>query len=559
MYKVTITMQNYKTVEMEARLNSGSTTTVPTMLELGKREEVVNVTASSELVRTDTPTVSQTVNADFIQTLPRSDRNALNFLIFLPGVTTVGGAGGARNNTTIAGLPNNQFNITIDGITNSNLLQSGDGFFSLVVPRLDAVEEVTLTTASAGADASGQGAIQIRFVTRSGTNKFETSLYWFQQHAKLNSNTYFNRLNALPVPAATNYTYGGRIGGPIILPGFDGRGKAFFFFNQEEVYNPIETARGRTIIRQSALDGNFTYGPIGAQNTVNVMALAAAVGHRGRQRHLRPDHQAAARATSARPRARRARSRTWSPRRTRRAITTWCRTRAIRHTPTTNITVNLTPKHRVQGSYYWQRFNNTPDTLNSAEATFPGFPAFGTQSSYRTTASMSLRSTLSTAIVNEVRGGWQWSPVGFFVNTTPEMFNNQGGYNLSLGFGLTNAASGNANGPEERNTANYTVVGSVQLAEGRAQLPVRCGLHHADQLADRLQQRAVGDAGLSDDLRSGGSDLHRGELPGIDLGRSQQREGAVCAADRSRLVAARHGPVGGRRERVRLQRPDHRP
>ena len=31
---------------------------------------------------------------------------------------------------------------------------------------------------------------------------------------------------------ATSYTYGGRIGGPIVLPGFDGRGKAFFFFNQ---------------------------------------------------------------------------------------------------------------------------------------------------------------------------------------------------------------------------------------------------------------------------------------------------------------------------------------
>ena len=46
-YKVTITMQNYKTVELEARLNSGSTTTVPTMLELGRREEVVNVTSST--------------------------------------------------------------------------------------------------------------------------------------------------------------------------------------------------------------------------------------------------------------------------------------------------------------------------------------------------------------------------------------------------------------------------------------------------------------------------------------------------------------------------------
>jgi TonB family protein len=34
--------------------------------------------------------------------------------------------------------------------------------------------------------------------------------------------------------------------------------------------------------------------------------------------------------------------------------------------PTTNTTINLTPKNRLQGSYYWQRFNNTPDTLNSA-------------------------------------------------------------------------------------------------------------------------------------------------------------------------------------------------
>jgi len=273
-YTVTISMNNYKTVEVKLELNAGATQAVNTTLEVGKREEVVNVTSGSDLVRTETPTVSQTVNANFIQTLPRNDRNALSFLVFLPGVTTVGGAGGNRFNTTIAGLPNNQFNITIDGITNSNLLQATDGFFTLVTPRLDAVEEVTLTTASAGADASGQGAIQIRFVTRSGTNKFETSLYEFMQHADLNSNTFFNRLNGLPVPQATNHTFGGRVGGPIILPHFDGRGRAFFFFNQEEVYSPIETARTRTIIRQSALDGNFCYGVTGAPTCVNVLTLA---------------------------------------------------------------------------------------------------------------------------------------------------------------------------------------------------------------------------------------------------------------------------------------------
>ena len=241
--------------------------------------EVVNVTASSDLVRTDTPTVSQTVNANFIQTLPRSDRNALSFLVFLPGVTTIGTAGGYRNNSTIAGLPNNQFNITIDGVSNSNLLQSGDGFFSLVTPRLDAVEEVTLTTASAGADASGQGAIQIRFVTRSGTNKFELSAYEFMQHAKFNSNTFFNRLNGLPIPAGDQPHVWRPHRRPDRPAGLRRPRPGVLLLQPGRSVQPrANSPRSRTFIRQSALDGDFTYGAVGAQTTVNVLALAAANG-----------------------------------------------------------------------------------------------------------------------------------------------------------------------------------------------------------------------------------------------------------------------------------------
>jgi len=231
-YKVTITLTGFKTADIDVRVTAGSSNNINTKLEVGAISEVVNVTAGTDLIRTNTPTVTSVINADFIQTLPRNDRTALNFLIFMPGVTTVGGSGSARS-STISGLPQNTINITIDGISNSNLLQSGDGFFTLVGTRLDAVEEVAMTSATAGADATGQGAVQIRFQTRSGTNRFETSVYSYNQNAKFNSNAYFTRLGGLPKPAATNYTYGGRVGGPIIIPGLlDGRGKAFFFCNQ---------------------------------------------------------------------------------------------------------------------------------------------------------------------------------------------------------------------------------------------------------------------------------------------------------------------------------------
>jgi hypothetical protein len=58
-----------------------------------------------------------------------------------------GGAGGGGRGAPAAppaSLPNNQFNITIDGATSSTLLKNNDGMFSMVTPRLDAIEEVAL-------------------------------------------------------------------------------------------------------------------------------------------------------------------------------------------------------------------------------------------------------------------------------------------------------------------------------------------------------------------------------------------------------------------------------
>ncbi len=83
----------------------------------------------------------------------------------------------------------------------------------------------------------------------------------------------------------------------------------------------------------------------------------------------------------------------------------------------------------------------SPDILNNNDAPFPGFPVFGQSPLYRTVGSTSLRSTLSPTLVNELRGGWQWSPLDFSTNVTPGMFDQQGGFGWSFTaanmFGLT--------------------------------------------------------------------------------------------------------------------------
>jgi hypothetical protein len=450
----------------------GTNNSITSTLEIGRVEEVVNIRAGSELVRTETPAVSQTVTADFMNTLPRNSRSALSFMPFLPGVQTTGSASNFRNGTNITGLTSNTFNITIDGVSN-NAMDNNQGFFMLVTPRLDAVEEVTLTNSSAGADATGQGAVQIRFVTRSGTNKLDMSAYLYFQNAALNSNSYFNRLNGLAVPLATNYTYGGRIGGPIVLPGFDGRGKAFFFFNQEEVYNPNEQPRtGRVLLRQTAQDGNFTYGAVGAETTVNVLTLAKNNGQ-----VFTPDLDIANMLNLIRQGAQSLGNIAEVVTSPNTATHNWLvETKNQNHAPTTNLTFNLTPKHRLQGSYYWQKFFLGPDTLNTAEPVFPGLTPYGIQDSFRTSASISLRSTLSTATVNEARVGWQYSPISFFMNIDESAFDWQGGFAFggpngnntlnSTGFGLTQPTPYFASQPSQKNTPVYVVSDQLNYLKG---------------------------------------------------------------------------------------------
>ncbi len=65
--------------------------------------------------------------------------------------------------------------MTLDGVNiQDNLLKNGSGgaLYPVVYPRLDAIEEVSVTTAATGAESLAEGGVQIRFVTKSGTHNW---------------------------------------------------------------------------------------------------------------------------------------------------------------------------------------------------------------------------------------------------------------------------------------------------------------------------------------------------------------------------------------------------
>ena len=130
--------------------------------------------AAPSLVQTQSATVQSTLRSNSSRLCRSRAQRAVSHEL-LPGVETQAGTRGS----TFNGLPQNTINITLDGVTVGNNLQTGDGFYSQVFPKMDAVEEVTVTGATPAPKSGGQGSVQIAFRTRSGTNTFDSSIYHY--------------------------------------------------------------------------------------------------------------------------------------------------------------------------------------------------------------------------------------------------------------------------------------------------------------------------------------------------------------------------------------------
>ena len=277
-YTVTATLAGFKTAEAkDIHVAPGQPVNIPLTLEVGALSETVNVSSSSELINTETATVTATLNSDQLTRMPTPTRNALNAVTFLPGVNTPG----ANRDSTINGLPEGFLSITLDGVSNNdNFLRNTDSFFASVTPRQDAVEAVAVTLAAGGApNGGGAGAVTMAFQTRSGGNRFTGSVYEYYRNPKLNSNYFFNQYNNQAKNDVKLNQFGARVGGPITIPGlYDGRDKAFFFFHFEQIRFPNSFTRTRTVYNARVADGWFRYQCSTGTCEVNLLSLAAANG-----------------------------------------------------------------------------------------------------------------------------------------------------------------------------------------------------------------------------------------------------------------------------------------
>ncbi len=397
-YKVTIALQGFKTAVVDkVQVVVGTPTNLPVKLELGALTEKVEVSSSSELINTQTATVTSTLNADQLNRMPTVSRNALNAVTFLPGVNTAT----SNRASTINGLPESMINITLDGVSNQdNFNKSSDGFFASVYPRQDAVEQVTVTLAAGEVTGGGSGAVNIAFTTRSGTNRLSGSAYEYWRNPSLNTNYFFNEVNGLPRNETKLHQYGVRVGGPIKVPGYDGSGKAFYFFHYEELRFPNSFTKTRNVHPDSVMQGIFPYVAGGVTHTTDLMALAA---KNGQISTFDPEIRKLLTLISNSTKTTGVFNTTGNPL----LLSYVWQSPAdlIERQPTGRVDWNITSNHRFSASASSLWAKRDPDYLNNAEARFPGAPNYRVFDSVRPLYSFSLRSTLSANMVNEITAG----------------------------------------------------------------------------------------------------------------------------------------------------------
>jgi len=449
-YTVRVTANGFKTaVVKDVEVLAGTPANVTVAMVIGTTTEEIQISGGGEVLNTTSATVSSTIVGRQITDLPFASRNALDLVLFLPGTSSP-----ARpRQSTINGLPKGSMNITVDGLNiQDNLLKSSDGFFTFIQPKTDAIDEVTVSTATPGAESAGEGAVQIKFVTRAGSNSFNGSAYEYLRNPVLNANYYFNNLTGQPRSRVILNQPGFRLGGPII------KDRIFFFVNYEEYRLPEATFRQRQILNPNAQAGFYTYTDgSGVSHSINVLGLAAAANSCG-PGVICPsaiDPTVGSLLTSIRQSTTKGGTVAALDGNMDQLsfINTGGQTRRF---PTVRFDINLTSKHHLENVYNYQQFRNRVDFLNNADPAFPGFTNSGGQDSDRFSDSIALRSTLSNTLVNEARFGFVGGSSRFQRGANLSQFDVQGGFALGLNaFGngiqtLSNATS--ARTPNKRNS-----------------------------------------------------------------------------------------------------------
>lgn len=261
-YSVTVQAQGFKRLEQtnltltaSERLFVGSLT-----LQVGTLTESITVTAEVTPVQVSSQERSAVLNDKQMTLLSAPGRDFMNLLKVLPGVTYPDGQGsqtlGSSGAPIIHGVRGDYMAISLDGVVANN---RGLGTTENML-NLDAIAEVKVLLGNYQAEYGKNAGAIINVVTKSGTQAFHGTAYWYKRHEMFNANNFFSNRSGLAKSRYRYATVGYNLGGPIYWGDKfnSGKDKLFFFFSQEIQPNQQPSVRNYTLPTELERKGDFS-------------------------------------------------------------------------------------------------------------------------------------------------------------------------------------------------------------------------------------------------------------------------------------------------------------
>lgn len=254
-YRINVTAAGFRpAVANDVTLRAAQTLTLDFKLEVSAIAEELTVTAP--VIETSTAEIGQYVSNKEFQTWPIAvgdgQRQIQQFIFSsLPG-TTGGTFEGAIN-----GGRNYSHEILIEGMPLGRNLQGGSN--NEMSPPTEAVSEFKFQTGTLGAEYGGAQTAVANFVVKSGTNEFHGSGAVYLMDGKWDARPFVAKALNLATPVREQQNGAVAIGGPILLPRFNGRNRSFFFTTFEKTRAREQTSTAfRTLPTREFQNGDFS-------------------------------------------------------------------------------------------------------------------------------------------------------------------------------------------------------------------------------------------------------------------------------------------------------------
>lgn len=266
-YHVKITKQGFKTEnQQDIDLHVSSTVVLNVKLTVGSVSEALTVEANPIAVETTTATLGTITEGAQVRELPLNGLNFIGLALLVPGASTQDGFSASTkgvlggSDIVFSGGQRTGNVFTVDSAPNNDM---GSQRTILAYPTLDSISEIKIVTNAYGPEYGQSGGGQVNIVTKSGTNGFHGSLYYFGRNDALNANNWFNTNTTPTIPKGElrRNDFGFSIGGPIL------KDKLFFFFSQEfnrEIDGDLHTGQTPSA---AELSGDFTGATTGGHLT----------------------------------------------------------------------------------------------------------------------------------------------------------------------------------------------------------------------------------------------------------------------------------------------------